>query len=47
MCVGVTGLAFVEKKYDEEAHALADKAENKKFKSGFIAGTPPDFLLPA
>ena len=29
VCLGVTGLAFVEKKYDEEAHALADKAENK------------------
>ena len=43
VCVGVTGLAFVEKKYDEEAHALADKAENKKFKSGFIAVFFPIF----
>ena len=43
VCLGVTGLAFVEKKYDEEAHALADKAENKKFKSGFIAVFFPIF----
>ena len=43
VCVGVTGLAFVEKKYDEEAHALADKAENKKFKSGFVAVFFPIF----
>lgn len=41
--VGVIGLAFVEKKYDEETQNLmADKA-NKKYKSGFIAVFFPIF----
>ncbi len=43
VCVGVVGLAFVEKKYDTEAAELAAKAENKRFKSGFIAVFFPIF----
>ena len=43
VCVGVVGLAFVEKKYDDEAHELAKRPENKKFKSGFIAVFFPIF----
>ena len=43
VCVGVIGLAFVEKKYDDEARELAEKQENKKFKTGFIAVFFPIF----
>ena len=43
VCVGVVGLAFVEKKYDDEAHELAKRPENKRFKSGFIAVFFPIF----
>ena len=43
VCVGVIGLAFVEKKYDTETKELAEKSENKKFKSGFIAVFFPIF----
>ncbi len=35
--IGVMGLAFVEKKNDEEAHRLAEMEENKKYRTGFIA----------
>lgn len=41
--VGVIGLAFVEKKVDEEAQAMAEKKENKKYKAGFIAVFFPIF----
>ncbi len=43
VCVGVVCLALIEKKYDDEAAALAEKAENKRFKSGFIAVFFPIF----
>ncbi len=43
VCVGVIGLAFAEKKYDTEVHELAERKENKKFKSGFIAVFFPIF----
>ncbi len=43
VCLGVTALAFVEKKLDKEAHALAEKGENKKYKAGFIAVFFPIF----
>lgn len=43
VCVGVVGLAFVEKKYDTEAAQLAQRPENKRFKSGFIAVFFPIF----
>ncbi len=41
--VGVIGLSFVEKQYDNEVQDLSNKAENKKFKSGFIAVFFPIF----
>lgn len=41
--IGVMGLAFVEKKNDEEAHHLAAMEENKKYKTGFIAVFFPIF----
>lgn len=37
VCIGVIGLAFVEKKIDSEAAALAEKQENQKYKNSFIA----------
>lgn len=37
VCVGVIGLAFVEKKNDDEAIALAQLDESKKYKNSFIA----------
>lgn len=37
VCVGVTALAFVEKKSDGEAAAISDKKENRKYKNSFIA----------
>ena len=40
---GVVGLAFVEKKHDSEALALAEESENKKYKAGFIAVFFPIF----
>ena len=40
---GVVGLAFVEKKYDEEVAELSQKDENKKYKAGFIAVFFPIF----
>ena len=43
VCIGVIGLAFVEKKLDTEAAELAEKKENKKYKSGFIAVFFPIF----
>lgn len=43
VCAGVIGLAFVEKKYDTETAQLAERAENKRFKSGFIAVFFPIF----
>lgn len=41
--IGVMGLAFVEKKNDEEAHRLAELSENKKYRTGFIAVFFPIF----
>lgn len=41
--IGVMGLAFVEKKNDEEAHRLAEMEENKKYRTGFIAVFFPIF----
>lgn len=41
--IGVMGLAFVEKKNDEEAHRLAAMEENKKYRTGFIAVFFPIF----
>ncbi|MBR6510084.1 MAG: DMT family transporter [Clostridia bacterium] len=35
--IGVIGLAFVEKKNDQEAEALSKKSENKKYVNSFIA----------
>lgn len=43
VCVGVIGLAFVEKKYDTEAADLSKKSENKKYTYGFIAVFFPIF----
>lgn len=43
VCIGVVGLAFVEKQYDTEAAELAEKKENKKYKAGFIAVFFPIF----
>lgn len=43
ICAGVIGLAFVEKKYDTETAAIAEKKENRKYKSGFIAVFFPIF----
>ncbi len=43
VCIGVVGLAFVEKKYDDEAAELAERPENRRFKSGFIAVFFPIF----
>ena len=43
VCIGVVGLAFVEKKYDTETAELAGREENKKYKSGFIAVFFPIF----
>lgn len=43
VCAGITGLAFVEKKYDTEAAELLRHEENKKYKSGFIAVFFPIF----
>lgn len=43
ICAGVIGLAFVEKKYDTETAAIAEKKENRKYKSGFIAVFFPMF----
>lgn len=37
VCVGVVGLAFVEKQIDEAAETLAEKNENQKYRIGFIA----------
>ena len=37
VCLGVIGLAFVEKKQDRETAAIAKKTENKKYVSSFIA----------
>ncbi len=37
VCVGVVGLAFVEKKNDDEAIRLAEQKENKKYTNSFIA----------
>ncbi|MBR4072397.1 MAG: EamA family transporter [Clostridia bacterium] len=37
VCIGVIGLAFVEKKNDAEVAELAAKKENKKYTNGFIA----------
>lgn len=37
VCVGVVGLAFVEKQNDDEAAALSQLDENKKYKNSFIA----------
>ena len=41
--IGVIGLAFVEKKGDAEVKELSEKAENKKYKAGFIAVFFPIF----
>ena len=41
--IGVVGLAFVEKKGDSEVRELSEKAENKKYVSGFIAVFFPIF----
>ena len=41
--LGVIGLALVEKRTDEETRQLAQKEENKKYKSGFIAVFFPIF----
>lgn len=41
--VGVIGLAFVEKKQDDEVRELAAKKENKKYVHGFIAVFFPIF----
>lgn len=35
--IGVIGLAFVEKNFDEEEKELSKKKENKKYRMGFIA----------
>ncbi len=43
VCVGVVGLAFVEKHYDDEAKTLSQNAENQKYKIGFIAFFFPIF----
>lgn len=43
VCIGVVGLTFVEKKYDTETAQLANREENKKYKSGFIAVFFPIF----
>ncbi len=43
VCIGVVGLAVVEKKYDTEAAELAQKSENKKYTSSFIAVFFPIF----
>lgn len=43
VCVGVIGLAFVEKKQDDEVAELSKKEENKKYKAGFIAFFFPIF----
>ena len=40
---GVIGLSLVEKAHDAEARALAEKKENKKYKTGFIAVFFPIF----
>lgn len=37
VCVGVIGLAFVEKGVDPEVKELSDKKENKKYRISFIA----------
>lgn len=37
ICIGVVGLAFVEKQNDDEAAALSQLDENKKYKNSFIA----------
>ncbi len=37
VCMGVIGLAFVEKKVDEEVKELSSKKENKKYRTSFIA----------
>lgn len=37
VCIGVVGLAFVEKQNDDEATALAQLDESKKYKNSFIA----------
>ena len=41
--VGVVGLAFVERKQDDEVRSLAAKEENKKYIHGFIAVFFPIF----
>lgn len=41
--IGVIGLAFIEKKYDQEVAELSEKKENKKYKAGFIAVFFPIF----
>lgn len=43
VCAGVIGLAFVEKKCDTETNLIADKKENRKYKTGFIAVFFPIF----
>ncbi|MBQ8648438.1 MAG: EamA family transporter [Clostridia bacterium] len=43
VCIGVTGLALVEKKNDTEVAELQSKKENKKYISGFIAVFFPIF----
>lgn len=43
VCIGVIGLAFVEKQLDTEAAELAEKKENKKYTAGFIAVFFPIF----
>lgn len=37
VCVGVIGLALVEKKVDDEVKQLSSKEENKKYRMSFIA----------
>ncbi len=37
VCIGVVGLAFVEKNVDEEVKELSAKKENKKYRTSFIA----------
>lgn len=43
VCIGVVGLALVEKKNDAEVAELQNKKENKKYVSGFIAVFFPIF----
>lgn len=43
VCIGVIGLAFVEKSHDTEAKAMIGQDENKKYVSSFIAVFFPIF----